>query len=183
MDDEETTTGFSNGAGVVITCDVADGTEKYIGYVMGMDDMYIYAKVTHTWGERLAEVTSESLELLKGILSQRPLWLLRVQVLTKARVFPLWLNKEQLVEVLSDAMQNEAIEKAGPQGGFIAEALPMEMSLPHFSVRNIKSLADVLGGSVLAGLDFTPVEVYTEESEVEEGEHGDTTAEDGQSND
>jgi hypothetical protein len=93
------------------------------------------------------------------------------------------LNKEQLVEVLSDAMQNEAIEKAGPQGGFIAEALPMEMSLPHFSVRNIKSLADVLGGSVLAGLDFTPVEVYTEESEVEEGEHGDTTAEDGQSND
>lgn len=182
MDDEENTTGLSSGAGVVITCDSADGTDRYIGYVIGMDDLYLYAKVTHTWGERSAEVTSESLEVLKGILAQRPVWLLRVQVAWRARVIPLWLSKDQLVEVLSDVMQLEAIEKAGPQGGFVAEALPTEMSLPHFSVRNIKSLADVLGGTVLAGLDFAPDVEYTEGENVlttEEGEDGDTSAESG----
>jgi hypothetical protein len=148
---------------------------------MGMDDLYLYAKVTHTWGERLAEVTSESVEVLKGILHQRPTWALRLQVLRRG-ILPLWLNKEQLVEVLSDAMQYEAIEKAGPQGGFVAEALPTEMSLPHFSVRNIKSLADVMGGSVLASLDFAPNVEYTEGETIvdqEEGEDGNTSAESG----
>jgi len=171
-DDEQRVTGFAPGAGVVITCDVADGTEKYIGYVIGMDDLYLYAKVTHTWGERIAEVTEESVSVLKGILMQRPLWLLRVQVLAKG-VMPLWLSKEQLVDVLSELMQQEAVKQAGPQGGFIAEVLPTEMSLPHFSVRNIKSLADVMAGSVLTSLDFAPELTYTEESESEEGEHGD----------
>lgn len=178
MDDEEQTTGFVPGSGVVITCDVPDGVENYIGYVMGMDDMYLYAKVTHSWGESAAEVTAESVVILRGILEQRPLWLLRVQTLVKARVFPLWLTKEQLVDVMSYTMQQEAIAKAGMQGGFVAEALPMEMSLPHFSVRNIKSLADVMGGSVLAGLDFTLDETYTEESALEEGgEDGDASTE------
>jgi hypothetical protein len=106
------------------------------------------------------------------MLMQRPVWLLRVQVLSKG-IMPLWLNKEQLVEVLSDVMQGEAVRQAGPQGGFIAEVLPTEMSLPHFSVRNIKSLADVMAGSVLTSLDFAPELTYTEESDVEEGDHGD----------
>jgi hypothetical protein len=171
-DDEEQVTGFARGAGVVITCDVPEGTEKYIGYVIGMDDLYLYARVTHTWGERVAEVTEESVSVLKGMLMQRPVWLLRVQVLSKG-IMPLWLNKEQLVEVLSDVMQGEAVRQAGPQGGFIAEVLPTEMSLPHFSVRNIKSLADVMAGSVLTSLDFAPELTYTEESDVEEGDHGD----------
>lgn len=175
MDDEETTTtGLSHGAGVVITCDNAEGTEKYIGYVIGMDDLYLYAKVTHTWGERLAEVTEESVSVLKQILSQRPVWVLRLNLLMKG-IMPLWLDKDQLVEVLSDVMQAEAVEQAGPQGSFVAEALPMEMSLPHFSVRNIKSLADVMAGSVLAGLDFVADSAYTEESE--EGDHGDKSTE------
>lgn len=179
-DDEQGTTGFARGAGVVITCDSADGTEKYIGYVVGMDDLYLYAKVTHTWGERVAEVTEESVLALKAILEQRPVWLLRLNVLSKG-IFPFWLNKDQLVEVLSNVMQGEAIEQAGPQGGFIAEVLPTEMSLPHFSVRNIKSLADVMGGSVLTSLDFVPELTYTEESDVdvdaEEGDHGDSSTE------
>lgn len=179
MDDEETTTGLASGAGVVITCDVPEGVEKYIGYVIGMDDLYLYAKVTHTWGERAAEVTPESVEVLRQILIQRPLWLLRVQVLWKARVSPLWLTKDQLVDVLSYTMQQDAIAQAGIQGGFVAEALPLEMSLPHFSVRNIKSLADVMGGSVLSSLDFAPEAEYTGESE--EGEDGDDSAEDAKS--
>lgn len=45
------------------------------------------------------------------------------------------------------------------------------------TVRNIKSLADVMGGSVLASLDFAVDEEYTEESD-EEGDHGDTSTED-----
>lgn len=175
MDDDETTTGLTHGAGVVITCDSVDGTEKYIGYVIGMDDLYLYAKVTHSWGESRAEVTEESVEQLRQILLQRPVWALRLNVLMKG-ILPLWLNKDQLVEVLSDVMQAEAVEQAGMQGGFVAEVLPTEMSLPHFSVRNIKSLADVMGGSVLAGLDFAPDSEYTEESD-EEGEHGDSGAE------
>jgi hypothetical protein len=181
MDDEEQmSVGFSSGAGVVITCDIPDGsTEKYIGYVVGMDDVYLYAKVTHTWGEHSAEVTPESVSVLEGILSQRPEWLLRLQVLRKG-VFPLWLNKEQLVAVLSGVMQREAVEQAGPQGGFIAEALPTEMSLPHLSVRNIKSLADVMGGSVLASLDFAPNDEYTES---EEGDDGDDSTEESEDRD
>lgn len=176
MDDDETTAGLAAGAGVVITCDNAEGTEKYIGYVIGMDDLYLYAKVTHSWGEKLAEVTEESAEQLRQILLQRPTWVLRLNVLTKG-ILPLWLDKAQLVEVLSDVMQAEAVEQAGPQGSFVAEALPMEMSLPHFSVRNIKSLADVMAGSVLAGLDFVADSAYTEESDTEEGEHGDSGTE------
>lgn len=176
MDDDETTTGLASGAGVVITCDSAEGTEKYIGYVIGMDDLYLYARVTHTWGESRAEVTEESVAVLKQILSQRPVWALRMNVLMKG-ILPLWLNKDQLVEVLSDVMQAEAVEQAGMQGGFVAEALPTEMSLPHFSVRNIKSLADVMGGSVLTSLDFAPDSEYTEDSESEEGDHGDNGTE------
>lgn len=182
MDDDETTAGLSAGAGVVITCDNVEGTEKYIGYVIGMDDLYLYAKVTHTWGESKAEVTEESVSVLKQILSQRPVWVLRANLLMKG-VMPLWLSKDQLVEVLSDVMQAEAVEQAGPQGGFVAEVLPTEMSLPHFSVRNIKSLADVMAGSVLTGLDFAPDSAYTGESDTEEGEHGDSGTESPKSSD
>lgn len=176
-EDEQGVTGFNPGAGVVITCDTPVGTEKYIGYVMGVDDLYLYAKVTHTWGERSAEVTTESLAVLRGILAQQPLWMLKAKVAWRARILPLWLSKEQLIEVLVDLMSAEAVEKAGPQGGFIAEALPTEMSLPHFSVRNVKNLSDVMGGSVLASLDFAPEGAYTEESDLEEGGDDGTTAE------
>lgn len=164
MEDIEHSGVIDIGSGVILDCD----TGKYIGFLLGTDENYLYIKATHEWGEVPLEVTSESMDTLRGILSARPLWMLRGQVALKYRVVPLGIDKELCITMLCEWAKMEAIAKQEPIESFLLQPKAVNMAVSHASVDSFKSLSDVIGGKVLAGLDFKTEAEYNEEHDNDE---------------
>jgi hypothetical protein len=169
MEDIENSGAIEPGSGVILNCE----DERYIGFLQGTDDTYLYLKATHKWGEVTPEVTEESAAKLREILNARPLWMLRAQVAWRYRVVPLGLDRETALDMLTEWAKMEAIDREGPVETFLPQLKAVNMAVPHMNILSFESLQDVMGGRVLAGLDFKTTAEYNEEyGDDEEGSSG-----------
>jgi hypothetical protein len=168
MEDLEYSGKIDIGSGVILNCE--DG--RYIGFILAQDEMYLYVKTTHEWAEVEPVVTPESYEGLKAILWERPLWMLRAQVALRYRVIPLGIDKELAVSMLADWSKYELLDAQEPIETFVPQPKAVHMALAHGNILSFKSLKDVMGGNVLAGLDFTTTEEYNEEYGNRDSERG-----------
>lgn len=164
-DDYEYNGAIAIGSGVIVDC----GEKKYIGYFTGTDETYLYLKTTHRWAEVNPEVSAESVATLYKLLRKRPKALLLAQVAIKYRMIPLGMDKDEAVELLVQWISAEAVYRNGPVGTYLPEAQAVTMGVPHFSIETFESLADVVDGRVLAGLDFSVGEEYNGEDEQRTG--------------
>lgn len=166
MEDIENSGAIDSGSGIILNCE----DEKYIGFLQGTDETYLYLKATHKWGEVPLDVTDESMGKMREILSARPLWMLRAQVAYKYRVVPLGIDKELCLTMLCEWAKMEAIASQEPVETFLLQPKAVNMAVPHMNILSMESLQDVIGGKVLAGLDFSAVDGYNEEhGDDEEG--------------
>ena len=172
MEDLEDSGELKTGAGVII---YTDDDKRYLGFLQGYGDNYLYLKATHEWGEIKAEVTPDSRVRLREMLTRRPTWKLKLSYLAKYHAVPV-LGREEMVDALAEWMEEEAIDSIGVQHTFLPKAKAVSMAIPHMNVDRFESLQDVLSGSVLAGLDFSTEEayndVYGKDSDDSEGHEG-----------
>lgn len=164
MEDIENSGAIDIGSGVILECDRG----KYIGFLQGTDENYLYLKATHKWGPIPMDVTEESMGKMRSILSARPLWMLRAQVAYKYRVVPLGIDKELALTMLCEWAKMEALASTEPVETFVLQPKAVNMAVSHVSIDSFESLADVIGGKVLAGLDFSTPEEYNEEHDNDE---------------
>lgn len=157
MQEEPNTMDFDNG--VIVTC--VEG--KYIGSLLGSDDIYLYMKFTHKAKEVYPVVTAEAVVGVAALIAKRPLWLLRIQVAVKYKINPIGMDREALAQVLAIDLMEEAIKEGGPVETYIAQPQAIKIALPHTEILRFESLTDVTTGAILTGLDFPVGSVYNEE--------------------
>lgn len=150
MEDIENSGQIAIGSGIIVNAE--DG--RYIGFLQGTDDTYLYLKATHRWGEKDPEVSEESSVNLRELLAKRPLWLLKAQVGVLYRMLPIGMGQEQAVEMLAEAHERNAVAKYGTFEAFLPEPKAVHMALPHMNILNFESLQDVMSGNILEELDF-----------------------------
>lgn len=150
MEDIENSGQIAIGSGIIVNAEDA----RYIGFLQGTDETYLYLKATHRWGEKDPEVSEESSVNLRELLAKRPLWLLRVQVGGLYRMLPIGMSKEQAVEMVAEAHERNAVARYGALEAFLPEPKAVHMALPHMNILNFESLQDVMGGNILEELDF-----------------------------
>lgn len=165
MEDKESAGALRVGDPVLI---LTYGTEdappgKYVGFLTGMGDVFIGAKLTHEEKMLEPKVLPESQVAVRELLSKRPLWLLHLQVGFKYRMLTIGLDREGLVDRLAEWLENMAMVEVGPRPTLIEYPVAKQVWLAIDTVQRLESMADIVDSEVLLDLDFTP-------EPVEEGE-------------
>ena len=164
MDDKESSGALRVGDPVLI---LTYGTEaappgKYVGYLTGMGDVFIGAKLTHE-EKMLDPVVSETRRVqMVELLKKHPLWLLHLRVGFKYRMITKGLGRDELAEQLADWILNMLVVEAGPRPTLIEYPVAKQVWLAIDTVQRLESMADIVDSEVLLELDFTPEPVEEE---------------------
>lgn len=158
MEEIESAEALKHGAPVLIVTTATDlePSHKYMGFLTGLDDIFLSAKISHE--EQMVEpfVIPESREEVKELLRKRPTWQLLVRAMVKYRMPLFGKSREELVEMLTEWMEGMAIEKMGRQPSMVEYPLPRHMSLALGSIERLEYVGDLADTAVLVGLDFEP---------------------------
>lgn len=158
MEDIETSGMFGTGSGVIVNTEA----DRYIGFLLGTDDTYLYIKATHRWGEGKPEVEPTSRDRLRKVVDRFPLWKLKALVTIQYRTFPTHMSREEITDAYIGFKEAEAMDAFEPTETFLPEPKAVTVAVPHMSVLSFESLKDVMAGKVIEGLDFPTPEAYNE---------------------
>lgn len=161
-------------SGVIVTC-VED---KYIGYLLGADDNYLYMRFTHKMVKARQVATPDSVANVAAIIVKRPVWVLRIQVAKKFLINPMEMTKESMAIMLAEEVVEEAIEEKGPIETYVPQPQAVKIALAHGDVIKFESLTDVTTAAILTGLDFAVGSAYNEEYDTNDTSTGTVTPED-----
>ena len=132
------------------------GEERFIGVLTAVNDLFLSAKVTHEWKLVNPMVLPESSKKLREILAQRPLALLKAQVGLKYRMIPRKMDRDALVDLLAEWMEQSALAQIDPVKAYVQLKMPKHISLAVSDVRKLECLSDIVNNEVLKSLDFDP---------------------------
>lgn len=135
---------------------------KYVGFLTGMGDVFIGAKLTHEEKMLDPEVSEGRRKQLVALLKKRPMWLLHLQVGFKYRMITKGLGRDELAEQLADWILNMLVAEAGPRPTLIEYPVAKQVWLAIDTVQRMESMADIVDSEVLLELDFTPEPVEEE---------------------
>ena len=146
-------------SGVIVTCLEA----KYIGYLLGSDDIYLYLRYTHKAAEVYPVPDAKAVQKVADIVAKRPLWVLKAKVAQRFRVNPLKMGRDTLALMLAKQLVDDVIEDNGPMETYVAQPQSIKIALPHTEILNFESLTDKTTSAILSGLDFVAGTAYNEE--------------------
>lgn len=177
MEDMDSIGAIDIGSGVIVNCD----EERYIGYLMGSDEVYLHLKKTHNWVEVNPVVDEESKIKLQGILANRPTWMLLAQVAWRYKMLTFGMDRATAMSLMQSYIENEAIYESGPFETFVAVSSPITVNIPHYRIGTVENLAEVMQSNVLSDLDFAPSFEYTDtHGDREEVQGEDSSSESGE---
>lgn len=145
--------------GVIVTCT----DDKYIGYLLGSDDIYLYLRYTHKAKAVYPVATVESVKNVARVVAKRPLWVLRLEAAKKFKVNTLKMSRDEIALKLASQLVDDVIAANGPVETYIAQPQSIKVALPHTEILNFESLSDKTTSAILTGLDFTAGSAYNEE--------------------
>lgn len=140
--------------GVILECT----EKKYIGFILGVDEMYLYFKYTHESKEVYPTPNVSTIEGVMAILAESPLWRLKLRVAKMFKVNPVRFSKEKVLRMLAEELVEREIENIVEKTGLIetfeAQPHPIKAAFSHDEVLSFKSLSDLKSSAILSGLDF-----------------------------
>lgn len=129
---------------------------KYVGFLTGISDLFIGAKLTHE-EKMLDPVVSEERRVqMVELLKKHPMWLLHLRVGLKYRMITKGLGRDELAEQLADWILNMLVVEAGPRPTLIEYPVAKQVWMAIDTVQRLESMADIVDSEVLMDLDFTP---------------------------
>lgn len=176
MEDSPSTDEFDTG--IIVTC-VED---KYIGFLLGSDENYLYMKYTLKMKKIKLQPTEEAIVAVQRIIEKRPLLVLKYQVARKFMINSARLSRAELTRMLAEETVVDVLEEKDPEEVFIPQPHPIKIALSHGDVLSFASLSDATTAAILSGLDFPAGSEYNEDHDNStDTSTQDHSAEDGKS--